>query len=409
MAILPRLLTARLKEALLDTPAILITGPRQCGKSTLAAQFVPPSAIFTLDDSALRSSALEDPQGFVDRLPALALIDEIQRAPALLLALKAAIDRDRRPGRILMTGSANVMNFPQVEESLAGRVELLSLSPFSQAELAENAVDLIERLFAGQIQLGATLTEPQIPLLERIHRGGFPEVQTREEHRQARWFSSYISTLLERDIRDINQIQNLRVLPRLLQQVAAQSAGTLNAADLARTLGLNASTFARYLDSLELLFLLVRLPAWSSNRLKRLAKMPKLHLTDTGLACAVLGLSAAGLERDRLWGALLESFVVLELLRHLDSSVVQARAYHLRTHDQIEVDLILERADLGLVGVEVKASSTVQSKDFKGLRTLQTEEEERFVGGYVFYGGNQVLPFGPQLLAVPLSWLWQAS
>lgn len=411
---IPRFLLPHLQSALEDTPAILITGPRQCGKSTLAHSVVPPSGRYTLDDLKVKASVEADPEAFVSSLPSRALIDEIQRAPDLLLTLKAAIDRDRSPGRFVLTGSADLLNLPPVRESLAGRIELLSLSPFSQAELERNPVDLIKQLFSNPAELNLLPSDfppdssPSLSLVERIHLGGFPEVQKRTEARRERWFSSYLTTLLERDVRDLSGVRDLNVLPQLLTQVAAQSAGVLNSADLARTLGLSSSTFARYFHLLELLFLVVRLPAWSRNRLKRMVKMPKIHVLDSGLAAALLGLSAHGLARDRLWGALLKSFVVIELLRHLDSSAVQAKPYHVRTYDGLEVDLVLERSDLTLVGIEIKAGQGVTGGDFKGLRALEESEPDSFVAGYLFYGGDRVLPFGAKLWAVPIRWLWQA-
>ena len=406
----PRLVTARAREILQDTPALLIQGPRQCGKSTLAALLVPEANRVTLDDIQTRSGAETDPAGFLERLPSPALIDEVQRIPALMLALKASIDRDRRPGRFVLTGSAQVLSVEGVEDSLAGRLEQLDLSPLTQLEFERRTRDPVSDLFAGDftVQTLAPLEPLELSTLERLHRGGFPEAAQRMSTRRSRWFADYSSRLLDRDVLELGRVEHRAALPRLLRQLAASSATLLNATDLARTLALNAVTFRRYLELLELVFLTVRLPAWSSNRLKRPAKMPKLHLCDTGLASALLNLNAQGLERDRLKGPLFESFVTLEILRLLASSATQALPYHLRTHEGVEVDLILERSDLRLVGLEVKASSNVTSADFRHLRTLREAEPERFVGGYVFYEGTQILPFGPQFWALPIRWLWSA-
>ncbi|BDP42612.1 hypothetical protein DAETH_25810 [Deinococcus aetherius] len=393
-----------------DTPVILIVGARQVGKSTLAARLAPQAAHFTLDDLSVLDAARRDPVGFVRDLPSPALLDEIQRAPELLLPIKASVDRDRQPGRFVLTGSANVLTLPRVADSLAGRVSLQHLWPLSQGEQEGVREDFPAALFAES--LPGTLPAGGRPddLSARLLRGGYPEAVARgSERRRAAWFGDYLTTLIERDVRDLSRIAGVTELPRLLTLLAARAGNLLNASDLGRDAALNNVTLTRYLELLRALYLVDTLPAWSSNVGKRLIKAPKVYLPDTGLAAHLLGVGEARFSQDRgSLGALLENFVVGELQRQLSWSAVSARLYHYRTAGGAEVDAVLEARDGRVVGVEVKAAATVTGRDFGGLRAL-SEDAAHFHRGVVLYTGERVLPFGERLHAVPLGalWTWQ--
>ncbi|WP_293909665.1 ATP-binding protein [Deinococcus sp.] len=400
-----RLLEPAIREALTDTPVVMIVGARQVGKSTLAGALSPHR--YTLDDLTTLAAARSDPVGFVQRLPDGALIDEVQRVPELLLSIKASIDRDRRPGRFLLTGSANVLTLPRVADSLAGRMSVHHLWPLSQGELEggqrENFVD---KIFAKAWPHGFPLHD----LEERVLRGGYPEVITRSARRRDAWFADYLRTLMERDVRDLSRISGVSELPRLLTLLADRSGNLLNTSDLARDAGLNNVTLSRYTDLLRALYLVYTLPAWATNHSKRLIKAPKVMLADSGLCAHLLGQTAASLEQRRSgFGALLETFVVGELQRLLGWSEVAATLHHYRTASGQEVDAVIEARGGQVVGVEVKASATVSERDFKGLRALEEDAGERFYRGVVLYTGDRAVPFGERLMALPVSALWKAQ
>lgn len=394
-----------------DTPAVLINGARQTGKTTLAQAIAAGfrAQYFTLDDAATLASAAGDPAGFVKNLTGPVVIDEIQKAPDLFPAIKLAVDRDRQPGRFLLTGSANVMTLPRLSESLAGRMEVIPLFPFSAGELSGVRESFLPRLFGGTIAK-AKPSGAREDLPSRLARGGFPEATQRQaEDRRAAWFSSYISTLLQRDVRDLARVEGLQAMPNLLKLLAARDSGLLNLADVGRDAGLPHTTLTRYLALLETVFLVWRLPAWSTNMGKRLVKAPKLHLLDTGLGCHLIGADARRLKEDRpLLGRLLESFVVAELRKQISWTDPRVTLHHFRTVTGSEVDVILEQPDGSVAAIEVKASSTVAASDFSALRALRDRLRKRFVAGVVLYLGEQTLPFGDQLWVVPAPALWAA-
>ena len=413
-----RNITQQLKEALTDTPVILITGARQTGKTTLARDliFAPqdfPGRYATLDDLEVLAAAKADPAGFLATLSASGepvILDEIQHAPELLPVIKASVDRDRRPGRFLLTGSANVLILPKVSESLAGRVELLTLWPLSQAELAGKITSFVDFLFSDEA-MGSLPARSEAmdraELVGRVLAGGYPEALTRAGKRRQDWFSSYLTTILQRDVRDLANIEGLTQIPRLMSLLATRSASLLNLADLSRTLPLPYTTLQRYMTLLEAIYLIKLLPAWSSNLGTRLLKTPKLLMTDTGLGGYLMGVSQSRVvEKPGLLGGLLENFVVLELIKDAGWSQTSPSFYHWHTAKREEVDVLMESRDGRLVGVEVKASSSVSSSDFKGLRALQELVGEKFHRGILLYSGQHVLPFGEGLYAVPLSALW---
>jgi len=407
-----RFAEAPLLEALADTPVVLIHGPRQCGKTTLA-QVVGQArnyAYFSFDEDVTLAAAMADPVGFVGDLPERVILDEVQRAPGIFSSLKSAVDRRRTPGRFLLTGSANVLLVPALADSLAGRMGILRLHPLAQCELAGRTPRFLERLFAGTFK-ARKFERLGKDLAERIAAGGYPAALARPTpRRRVAWYRDYIETLVQRDVRNLARIASLDVLPRLLALAAGQTARLINISDLASPFQLSRPTIRDYVTLLERVFLLEELPPWHSNRLSRLIKTPKLHLGDTGVACALLGLDAAGLLQDRATlGQLLETFVFQELRRQSSWHEEEIRFHHYRDKDGAEVDIVLERGAGQIAGIEVKASATVTAADFRGLRKLKEAAGKRFVAGVVLYDGETSAGFGDGLHAVPLRTLWETT
>ncbi len=404
-----RNIQSRIQDALADTPVVLLNGARQTGKTTLVQSLAGKlsAEYFTLDDVATLALARGDPAGFVSNLTGPVVIDEIQKATDLFPAIKLAVDRNRKPGRFLLTGSANVMALPRLSESLAGRMEIVPLFPFSAGEINGVSETMIRRLFAGDFSKWKSKAS-NMSLVERVVRGGYPQAIEREDAtRRSAWFASYISTLLQRDVRDLARVDALHALPNLLKLLAARSAGLFNLSDVGRDARLPHSTLTRYLVLLEALFLVHRLPAWSTNLGKRLVKSAKLHIGDSGLACHLLGADAARFKDDpSLFGKIVESFVVGEFLKQASWSEPQVSLYHFRTAAGVEVDLILEQANGAVAGVEVKAKASVIPADFVGLQSLREQLGKQFRAGVDVYTGDQTLPFGDKLWALPMENLW---
>ena len=411
-AVYPRCAEPRLIEALADSPVVLIHGPRQCGKTTLARRVGESlgHAYLNFDDDVARRAAQADPAGFVADLPERVILDEVQRAPEIFAALKTAVDRQRMAGRFLLTGSANVLLLPKLADSLAGRMEILRLHPLAQCELERRPAGFLDALFSGGFSTGPS-ERLGTQLAERIAAGGYPAALTRATgRRRATWYRDYLEALVQRDVRDLARISSLGALQRLLALAAAQTARLLNVADLAAPFQLSRPTIRDYVTLLERVFLLEELPPWHSNRLSRLIKTPKLHLADTGLAAALLGVDAQALMADRpLLGQLLETFVFQELRRQASWHEDSHAFFHYRDKDGAEVDIVIERGARAVVGVEVKAAATVTPADFRGLRKLKAATGERFAGGVVLYDGEICASFGDGLRAVPLRALWETT
>ena len=406
----PRYAEPRLIEGLADSPVVLIHGPRQCGKTTLA-QLVGRRLRYTyisLDDAVARGAAEADPAGFAADLPQRTILDEVQRVPTLFTALKSAVDRQRLAGRFMLTGSANVLLVPKLADSLAGRMQILRLHPLAQCELARRAPRFLDALFGSGFKT-RQIDRLGIELAERIVAGGYPPALTRPAgRRRATWYRDYLDAIVQRDVRDLARIGTLDALPRLLALAAAQTARLLNVTDLAAPFQLSRPTIRDYVILLERVFLLETLPPWHSNRLSRLIKTPKLHIGDTGLACALLGLDSTSLLADRpVLGQLLETFVFQELRRQASWHDAPLAFFHYRDKDGVEVDIVIERGARELVGVEVKAGATVTANDFRGLRKLKEATGKRFVAGVVLYDGEMSASFGECMYAVPLRALWE--
>lgn len=403
----PRYVKKRLVEALQDTPVVAINGPRQCGKSTLAKQFIDDDRIYyTLDDQATLNAALEDPAGFVRTLPNKVIIDEIQRAPELFLSIKKRVDDNRQAGQFLLTGSANILVLPQIADSLAGRIEIIPLLPLAEVEIRRKTGNFVDEAWSGRFTTPSRALDWD-EVLHRIVTGGFPEPLQRENVRRMRaWQQQYITTTIQRDIKELSDIDRLEQIPDLLTALTNQTAQLLNMAGIANSLRIPRNTADRYTTLLSHIFLIEELQPWFSNRNKRLIKTPKVHLLDTGIACRSLNATPDALKSDReLLGHLLETFVFCELKKQASWAERDVKFFFYRDKDQYEVDLILE-SDGQFLAVEIKAAATVRKSDFAGIERFARQVETHFVGGIVLYDGDHALPFGEKLTAVPIGCLW---
>ena len=401
---------ASVAEALTDTRVVLVTGARQCGKSTLLTLVAKgrDAEWRNLDSTAARQAAVTDPAGFVDTAE-LMVIDEIQRVPGLLLAIKEQVDADPRPGRYLLSGSASVLALRGLPDTLPGRIETIELWPFSQGEIDGTPDGFVDAVFEQGEALAHESATGRQEYAERIVRGGFPEALARvNPHRRERFFDSYLADLIARDVSQLSEIERSAEMRALIRLLAARSGQLLVATAVGSDAGLTASTVYRYLGLLEEVFLVKRIPAWSRNVSRRAVGTPKLAFVDSGVAANLLGADVRSLLRPGgQFGPLLEGFVLMELARQLTWSHQRAELFHYRTKDKVEVDAVLENRQGNVVGIEVKASSTVGPDDFRGLRHLAARTGDDFIVGVVLYTGTQTLPFGPRMRAMPVGALWE--
>ncbi len=407
----PRFLGSKIKNAMGDTRVVLISGPRQSGKTTLAKKLTNEDRRYvTLDDEGVYQAARADPVGFIRQFKQVT-IDEIQRVPELIREIKIAVDADPRPGRFLLTGSANILTIPTLSESLAGRMAVCALLPLSQIEVERLSGNPLDRLFDTSTTPFPFGPYEVTDIADRVLTGGYPEMLARPKPARRRsWVDDYIRTLLTRDIRDITNAYHLRDAARLLQAAAIQSAQLIVHAHIANDLQLSSPTVQRYVGVLEQMYLIQFLPAWHRNALKRLIRTPKLHFLDSGLLTAIRKITSDRSNLDRnLFGPLLESFIFSELLKHASWSEHAYDFFHYRDKDKVEVDFIIERSPDNLIGVEVKAAATIREGDFKGLKRFQSVAGGAFKQGVVFYTGEKVLSFGDQLQALPVSILWNEN
>ena len=406
-----RFLSETIQSGLSDTPVVFIRGARQTGKTTLAKEIISSehnANYITLDSAAVLSAASTDPTGFISGLKKPAVIDEVQRVPELILAIKEDVDRNRTPGRYLLTGSANILTIPKVADSLAGRMEIATLWPLSRGELAGVKESFITKVFKGRIDELAFSKFSIEDLVDMIITGGYPEpVQRASFERRASWFDSYLTTIIERDIRSLANIHDISLVPRLLKLLSARAGGLRDNAELARSAGIPNTSLVRYMSLLEGIFLVYPVPAWSSNFGKRLVRSPKIFFTDTGVASHLLGIDAERLATDRtLTGKLFENFVSSELFKQAAWSGIRLKIYHFRAHTGQEVDFVLEDSSGRIAGIEVKLSASIAAKHFAGLRELKRLAGDSFTAGIVIYTGDQAIAFGNDLFAVPATALW---
>ncbi len=402
-----RYLKHEVEASLQDSPIVLINGARQVGKTTLAQQLTQGRYI-SFDDPSQVQLVASSPLAFLQGLQGQVVLDEVQHVPELFPALKQEVDRDRRPGRFILTGSANPLLLPKIAESLAGRMEIHTLWPLSQGEIAGARETFIQTLFNEKI-LPHIESLPWQDLLQRMLRGGYPEAVRRKDlDRRKSWFQSYLIAVLRKDIQQLANIAGLSDIPQLLRILATRVGSLINYANIARDFSMPVTTVKRYITYLEALYIVHTMPAWFRNRGKRLVKTPKIYLSDTGLLTQLLNLDQTMLELDSsLCGHMLENFVVNELRKQLSWSNSGIDLYHFRTAAGQEVDVVLEAPNGKIVGIEIKSKSRISKRDFNGLKSLQQLVPDRFVKGIILYGGNETIQYQKELWLVPISALWQ--
>ena len=403
----PRFIERQIREAMKDTRVVLLCGPRQSGKTTLAERIADNVIPFvSLDDATTLEAALSDPVGLIRGLDK-AIIDEVQRAPDLLLAIKTAVDADQRAGRFLLTGSANLMTLPRISDSLAGRMQVVRLLPLAQAEVRETHSSFLKDVFACDVPKPRNIVVGDM-LVETVLAGGYPEALTRSRwERRQDWHLNYVEALIQRDVRTVAGIEQVQLMPRLLRIFAEHSGRLVNYSGLGAEIGLNHVTTRKYAAVFESLFLVCTLQPWYTNALKRLTKTPKLHFLDAGLLAALKALSPDRVHRDKaLFGPVLETFVLGELLKLSSWSGGRHAFSHFRDKERNEVDIVIEDRRGRVVGVEVKASATVSKKDFSGLHRLAAACGDNFAMGVVLYDHDRIVPFGDRMAAIPISTLW---
>jgi predicted AAA+ superfamily ATPase len=410
MKLVDRALAGTVVEAMASARVVALLGPRQAGKSTLARMLAEgplPSDYLTLDDATVRTLAGSDPAGFLAGLTRRTVIDEVQRVPELLLAIKARVDRDNSPGQFLLTGSANLRRIPTVADALPGRVDYLTLWPFTQGEIGGGPEDFLAGLFQGEAPMIVDAPVGRGAYAEALLAGGFPEAVARDARARTRFFQSYVASIVDRDVADASRVQDPAAVGVLLRLVAARSGSLARYDALARDAGIDGKTAKGYLDVLERLFLVrIRRP-WHVNLGRRQVKAPKHYIADPGLLASLIGVDGRRLrEDDGVAGALFETFVATELERQASFSSELLTFWHYRERER-EVDVIVERPSGEVVGLEVKASATVHPRDFAGLKHLRERIGDRLAGGVVIYAGERTLPFGEGFWAVPLQGLWR--
>jgi predicted AAA+ superfamily ATPase len=395
--------------ALTDTRVVFVAGPRQSGKSTLVREIAAtghPARLLTLDDDATLRAARADPTGFLAGFDAPLAIDEVQRAPDLLLAIKARVDLDPRPGRYLLTGSASVFDSRRVPDALTGRVDTVRLWPLSQAEIEGSGANIVDALFAGAVPWIDGAPVGRAAFAEVVAMGGFPEARLRPPGRRERWFANYVADTVSRDMRELSDALRLHEMPRLLRLLASQAAGEVVYRNLARRLDMSHETVKAYIELLEMVFLVRTLPAWRPGLGTREVHAPKAYLVDSGLLAHLLAADDSRIAGDdQVTGRILESFVAMEVARLADCADVSVVVHHYR-NGRDEVDLVLEARSGDIAAIEVKAAATVRPRDHAPMARLRDQAGERFVAGIVLYTGAQTLPLGDRIWAMPVSGLW---
>lgn len=390
-------------------PVVLIRGARQSGKTTLTHMLGKENGytFYNLDDHATLLNATKDPAGWIKSLKKPAIIGEVQRVPEIFLPIKADVDQNRIPGRYILTGSANPLLLPRLGDSLAGRMGIIDLFPFSQGEAQQKKESFIEYIFANEIIPKTFSAFSQEEFHKLLIRGGFPFVQSLSEEKIEIWMGAYLQTMLDRDVREISNIAGLRDFPLLFRLLATRTANLLNISDLSRSLSMTNPTLKRYITILEALFFIYLIPSWFSNLGKRVIKSPKIHICDTGILSYLLTIDEKKLATDPiLAGMMLETFVFTELQKLRSWSPIRFELYHFRD-SRYKVDFILEQPDGTLIGIEVKSTHSIDSNDLKGLRHLRALTKKKFLRGIVLYQGDQMGCFDDNLWTIPIQALWE--
>jgi predicted AAA+ superfamily ATPase len=408
--IYPRRVRPFIVEALGDTRIVFIAGARQVGKTTLTSEIIAgeyPMTAYTLDDKATRDAALADPTGFIAGLHGPTCIDEIHRAPDLLLALKQVVDEDPSPGRFLIAGSANILASRKVRDALPGRIDRVRMWPLARTEIEGGALNIAEDLLAGRAPqvTGALIGHAAFSSI--VCEGGYPEARLRSPGRpRTRWFSNYLDTTLERDLHELAEARRVEDVGRLLSLLATQSANLVNYSKIARRLDMDSKTVKAYIDLLEQMFLIQRLPAWRPGLGAREATTPKVYVCDSGLLAYLLGADQSRVEADdQVTGKICETFVAAEVMKHASWAEDQIRVYHYQ-RDREDVDLILENRRGEIAGIEVKARATVGEGHSRWLRKLRDARGAQFKAGIIIYSGAQTIPLSDRIWAVPYAGLW---
>ncbi|MBP7075245.1 MAG: ATP-binding protein [Rhabdochlamydiaceae bacterium] len=398
-----------LEQCLKIFPAVLLTGARQTGKTTLVDELAQSGDYYfvSLDDDIALASAERDPSGWLASLPKPVIIDEVQRALGIFLAMKLDIYKNKAPGRYLLTGSSNPFLSSDLADSLAGRMGVLNLFPLSQGELAGKEETFINKIFAQEFKIEKVPEMPLEMLYQKMIRGGFPLVQPLKEPKDVkRWFKSYLKTMLERDVTDISNIEGLQDFPRLLRLLATRSSLVLNIADLSRSMGMVSMTLRRYIDVLVAIFFIHFIPAWFNNLGKRIVKSPKVYICDTGMMAQLIDIDEIRLKNDpSLTGHFFETFVLAEILKQKSWLETSFELYHFRDGDY-KVDFILEQPNGSIVGIEVKLTRSLNSDDLKGLKHLKKIAKHNFKRGIILHPGTEIQFLDDDLWAVPIQALW---
>lgn len=389
---------------------LLLNGARQCGKTTLAKELIAKNTIYrTLDDLAAREIAEKDPHGFVKHPEnAMLMIDEIQRVPQLLSAIKLVVDEDTRPGQYLLTGSANIQSLPSVQESLAGRITKIRLRPLTQGEIVGSEPTFIDHVFHQTSKLSYSTNNDRKSILSLALRGGFPEAVKLSSSDRQQWHLDYVNSLLERDLRDIARITHQHEMQELVRILAAWSGKFMDITAIGSGLSIRRSTIESYINALEALYVVERVYPWTRTDYERVGKQSKIYMTDSGTMSAILRYRMDQIEMDPdRSGKLIETFIFNELAALIDTSNGKYQLFHYRDREKREIDFLIERDDQALLGIEVKAGSAISEADFKHLKWFRDHiAKNRLFIGIVLYTGSQLGSIGKQLYAVPISAMW---
>ena len=409
-----RRIAASVRDRLRDEPVVALQGPRTVGKSTLLAEVARRHGVgvIDLDQPAIQDAVSADPATFVTG-PAPVCIDEFQKTPVILDAIKAELNRSLAPGRFVITGSTRFDALPTAAQALTGRIHIIDVLPFSQGEIAAHDEHFLSTALSEPVSLVSAnrSATSRADYIDRLCAGGMPLAVARTPQGRRRWFDDYVRVSLERDIRDLAKVRQGALLPALLRRLASQTAQILNMAQAGSAVGLKAGTAETYTKLLEDLFLIRRLGAWGRTLRARAAATPKVHVLDSGVAARLMGVTPERLARHdpaalAEFGHLFETFVVGELLKQVSWTDDIASVGHWRTHDGQEADLVIERTDGSIIAFEVKAASRVDRRDARGLRALRETLGDGFLAGFVISTGEMSYRLEDRICVIPADRIW---